>query len=223
MPAAGHHALVACAIISISLNPWLFKRLLALEPSLQRYPRLLSLVNRRVKKLGADANRAGAARRSEGSPIQAIIVGYGPVGRTVARRASDFGLVWLVIDTNVDTVLSLQGEGRHALYGDASHASILREAGVQNATYLVISLPDATQSLSVLTTARSLNPGIKVLARARYLAQGGMLEQAGADVVCYDEAESATALAVMLRAHAKAEQSGTPTPTVTVDGLLAGG
>jgi CPA2 family monovalent cation:H+ antiporter-2 len=94
---------------------------------------------------------------------------------------------------------------------------------VQTATYLVISLPDASQSLSVLTTARSLNPGIKVLARARYLAQGGMLEQAGADVVCYDEAESATALAVMLRAHAKADQSGTPTPTMTVDRLLAGG
>jgi len=55
----------------------------------------------------------------------------------------------------------------------------------------------------VLTAARSLNPEIKVMARIRYLAQGGVLEQAGADVVCYDEAEAATALSVVLRAHVK--------------------
>jgi CPA2 family monovalent cation:H+ antiporter-2 len=220
MPAAGHHALVACAIISISLNPWLFKRLLALEPWLQKHPRLFALANRRVEALGVEANRSRAGRRKTEPAIQAIIVGYGPVGRTVARRASDFGLRWIVVDINVDTVLALQGEGQQALYGDASHAAILREAGVQKAGYLVISLPDAALSLSILTTARSINPQIKVLARVRYLAQGGSLEQAGADVVCYDEAEAATALAVMLRAHVKAEQTGEPAATARGDDLL---
>ena len=39
---------------------------------------------------------------------------------------------------------------------------------------------------------------------ARYLASGGALEEAGASAVCYDEAEAATALAVVLRAHLKA-------------------
>lgn len=203
MPEAGHHALVACAIISISLNPWLFKRMIELEPWLQRHPRLFALVNRRVQAHGLEANRVGALQRG-GATIDAIIVGYGPVGRTLARRASEFGLQWLVIDTNVDTVLTLQAEGKHALYGDASHPEILKEAGVRNASYLIISLPDSAVSVGVLTAARSLNPKIKVMARIRYLAQGGVLEQAGADVVCYDEAEAATALSVVLRAHVKA-------------------
>ncbi|HYP15681.1 MAG TPA: cation:proton antiporter [Opitutus sp.] len=207
MPGAGHHALVACAMISISLNPWLFKRLLALEPWLQRHPSLLAMANRRVKALGETANRASAAAR-EAATVDAIVVGYGPVGRTVARRANEFGLRTLVIDTNVDTVLALQAEGKLALFGDATHAGILREAGVQKASYLVISLPDAAASVAVLTTARSLNPGIKALARVRYLAQGGALEQAGADVVCYDEAEAATALSVVLNAHVKAGRAG---------------
>lgn len=205
MPAAGHHALVACAIVSISLNPWLFKRLLALEPWLQRHPKLLALANRRVKTLGEAANRAAAEHR-EASRIEAIVVGYGPVGRTVVRRAEEFGLQTLVIDTNVDTVLALQAEGKHALYGDATHSSILREAGVSTACYLVISLPDTSASVAVLTVARELNPQIKVLARSRYLAQGGALEQAGADVVCYDEAEAATALSVVLGAHVKSDR-----------------
>jgi CPA2 family monovalent cation:H+ antiporter-2 len=170
---------------------------------LQKYPKLFALANRRVQQHGLDANRVEIERSKGGKSIDAIIIGYGPVGRTVARRASEFGLAWLVIDTNVDTVLALQGEGNRALFGDASHADILREAGVRDAAYLIISLPDPAVGVAVLSTARSLNPNIKVLARVRYQAQGGALEQAGADVVCYDEAEAATALSVVLRAHVK--------------------
>ena len=80
---------------------------------------------------------------------------------------------------------------------------ILKEAGLAKAAYLILSLPNVNANLAVLTLARELNPRIKVLARARYLAEGGLLEPAGADVVCYDEAEAAAALALVLRAHLK--------------------
>jgi CPA2 family monovalent cation:H+ antiporter-2 len=133
-----------------------------------------------------------------------IIVGYGPVGRTVQRRVEEFGLDALVIDINIDTVLALQAEGREALYGDATRSEILRDAGIATARYLVLSLPDAHLNGDVARLARELNPTIVILARARYLAQGGALEDAGVAAVCYDEAEAATALAVVLRAHLKA-------------------
>jgi CPA2 family monovalent cation:H+ antiporter-2 len=204
MPEAGHHALVACAIVSISLNPWLFKRLLDLEPWVKTHPRLHALLNRRVEQLGATINQAAAAGLASTEAARVIIVGYGPVGRTIARRVEEFGLEPLVIDINVDTVLTLQAEGKHALYGDAANTAILREAGVQKAPFMVVSLPDASANVAVVSRARELNPEIVVLARARYLASGGALEQAGASAVCYDEAEAATALAVVLRAHLKA-------------------
>jgi hypothetical protein len=66
-----------------------------------------------------------------------------PVGRTVMRRVEEFGLEPLVIDFNIDTVLALHAEGKRALYGDAAHVSLLREAGVQKAPFMVVSLPDA--------------------------------------------------------------------------------
>jgi len=47
MPTEGHHALVGAAIISISLNPWLFKRLLALEPWVNQRPWLRERLDRR--------------------------------------------------------------------------------------------------------------------------------------------------------------------------------
>ena len=202
MPAAGHHALVACAIISISLNPWLFKRLLELEPWLKKHPRLLGLANRRVAALGEQANRSQAGRH--GQAAGAVIVGYGPVGRTVARRAEEYGLVPVVVDFNIDTVLALQAERKRALFGDGTHADILKEAGIAQAGYLIVSLPDTRASVMVVSLARQLNPGLRILARARYLADGGALEQAGVDAVCYDEAEAATALSVVLKAHLQA-------------------
>ena len=204
MPDAGHHALVACAIVSISLNPWLFKRLLDLEPWFKKRPRIYALLNRRVEKLGVATNEASAGMMAPTDTPRVVIVGYGPVGRTVMRRVEEFGLEPLVIDANIDTVLALQAEGKRALYGDAGHVSILREAGVQKAPFLVVSLPDAGTNVAVVSRAREINPDITVLARSRYLASGGALEQAGASAVIYDEAEAATALAVVLRAHLKA-------------------
>jgi CPA2 family monovalent cation:H+ antiporter-2 len=204
LPEAGHHALVACAIVSISLNPWLFKRLLDLEPWLKRRPRLYALLNRRVEKLGAELNRAITTSPAPPAVARVIIVGFGPVGRTVMRRVEEFGLEPLVIDINIDTVLTLQAEGKKALFGDAAHAAILREAGVRHAPFIVVSLPDGSANVAIVGQARELNPEITVLTRSRYLKSGGALEQAGASAIIYDEAEAATALAVVLRAHLKA-------------------
>ncbi|MES2697647.1 MAG: cation:proton antiporter [Verrucomicrobiota bacterium] len=211
MPDSGYHALVACAMVSISLNPWLFKTILGSEAWIKSKPRLHALLNRRVEAVGRMANKAEIEKLAKPAAARALIVGYGPVGRTVARRAEEYGIEPVVIDVNVDTVLALQAEGKHALYGDATRSDILKEAGIANAGYLIVSIPDSSMSVAVVMAAKQLKPDIKVLARARYLAQGGALEEAGADAVSYDEAEAATALAVVLRAHLKADGS---TPTV---------
>ena len=81
----------------------------------------------------------------------------------------------------------------------------------------MITVPDSAASVAVLTAARALNPEIVVFARVRYLAQGGALEQAGADTVCYDEAEAATALAVVLRAHCRGARAAAVPVTPTAD------
>jgi CPA2 family monovalent cation:H+ antiporter-2 len=162
------------------------------------------VLNRRVEKLGAETNRTAAASLASAEKSRVIIVGYGPVGRTVARRVEEFGLEPLVVDINIDTVLTLKAEKKNALYGDASRSTILQEAGVEKASFMVVSLPDAAANVAVVRQAKALNPAITILARARYLAVGGAHEEAGASAVCYDEAEAATALAVVLRAHLKA-------------------
>ena len=122
MPGEGHHAIVAAAIASISLNPWLFRRLLAVEGWVERRPRLRDALSRRAAVRGSAANVA-PQRRPAGAP-QVIIVGYGPVGRSIEHRVAELGMKHIVVDLNVDTILALQAENKHALFGDATRAAI---------------------------------------------------------------------------------------------------
>ncbi len=206
MPPAGHHAIVAAAILSISLNPWMFRWTLGLEAWVKRHPALNRVTNRAVLARAKAANRHEA--RQEAAPA-VIVVGFGPVGRAVVRRVEELKLGATVIDMNIDAVLALQAQKKHALFGDAAHGDILVQAGVTRASYLVVTLPDAAAGLAIVTKARELNPSIKILVRSRYVGGGEMLQEAGAEVVCYDEAEVATALTVVLKAHIKGDRSAT--------------
>jgi CPA2 family monovalent cation:H+ antiporter-2 len=219
MSESGYGALVACAIISISLNPLLFRRLLALEPWAQRRPALRAWLDRRTGARGEAANQQEVAQpAAAGGAARAIVVGYGPVGREVARRVRENGLEPFVIDLNAETVLALQSERQHALFGDASKQDLLLQAGIKTAAYLVITIPEPATSLLILVHARALNPSVRILVRTRYLAQAAGLHEAGADAVCCDEAEIATALAILTRAHIRSDARATaaaaaPAPT----------
>ncbi|MFL6530291.1 MAG: cation:proton antiporter, partial [Chthoniobacterales bacterium] len=192
MPDSGHNGMVGAAIITISLNPLIFRWARALEPRLSKWPSLAT----RSEKLGARANRI-AAKRTQEDP-GAIVVGYGPVGQTVTRLLAEFGINPMILETNVDVVLELQQRGKQALFGDASRADILRAAKLDAAAYLIVTVPHAEISLRIIQAAREVAPVIRILTRAAYINQSDAFTQAGAAIIRYDEAESAAALAEAL-------------------------
>lgn len=192
MPAAGHNIVVGAAIISISVNPLVFRWVVSLEPRLAKWPWLAS----RSEKLGARANEA-AAKNKRDDP-GAIVVGYGPVGQTVTRLLSEFGINPMIVERNVDAVLELQQRGQQALFGDASRPEILRAAGLEAAAYIVVTVPHAGISLRIIQAAREVAPLVRVLTRANYISESDAFIRAGAAIIRYDEAESAAALAEAL-------------------------
>ena len=198
LPAAGYNVIVACAIVSISINPFLFRGLEPLEALVRRRPWLSRLLEARSGRR-RDRVNAGTVRAIEGRPVPlAVVVGYGPVGRTVDRLIRQAGVETVVIDLNLETVGALAAEGRLALYGDASHPDILRKAGIAGASHLVVTLPHSLNRGPMITAARQANPSCRILVRARYLRERRELEQAGADIACFEEAEAAAALAERL-------------------------
>jgi CPA2 family monovalent cation:H+ antiporter-2 len=216
----GHNLLVACAIVSITLNPILFRAIGPLERRLQAWPALWRFMNRKATARGGEMNREAGELLEKGTAPVAVIVGYGPVGRTVdeilrhgaapgeGRRAGEGGeggdrrdtgapIETVVVDLNMDTVQSLTRAGRAAIYGDAFNIEVMHQA-LPRATHLIITLPHSANRNPLIAAAKLINPEIKVFVRARYLAERDELLQVGADAVVYEEAEAAVALTRLL-------------------------
>jgi CPA2 family monovalent cation:H+ antiporter-2 len=194
LPEEGTNLLVACALASIALNPFLFRALDTLERGLKRRPALWRLLNARAERRRDAVNLDTARVVAEAKDALAVVVGYGPVGQSVDRVTRAAGLETVVIDLNLDTVAALGREGRRALYGDASRGEVLKQAGIARATYLLVTLPHSVNRGPLIAAARNLNPTCRIFVRARYLREGPELEQAGATAACFEEAEAAVAL-----------------------------
>jgi CPA2 family monovalent cation:H+ antiporter-2 len=189
----GHNLLVAVAIVTITINPLLFKTIHWWESQLQRWPALWRFMNRGAARREMRMNlAAGDLIERSGKPL-AVIVGYGPVGRAVDSILAGSELETVIVDLNMDTVQDLTKRGRAAIYGDAFQIEVMHQA-LARATHLIISLPHSFNRTPLIAAAKLINPEVKIFVRAHYLREREDLEQAGADAACYEEAEAAVAL-----------------------------
>jgi CPA2 family monovalent cation:H+ antiporter-2 len=144
---------------------------------------------------------AGKAVPADAAPHRpsrhrAVVVGYGPVGRTVTRLLRENDIEPTVVELNLETVRRLREEGVPAVYGDASQGEILRSAGVGDAGSLILSASEL-RGERIVRLARELNPGIQVLARSTYVRELPALRQAGAEAFS-GEGEVALAMTVAI-------------------------
>lgn len=213
----GLSMLVAAAIISITMNPLLFANLGRIERAIEKQPRLWRLLNRR-QTIQADRVNQGqpeTAPEAAGKP-KAVVVGYGPVGRTADRLLRGGGLETVIIDLNMDTVRSLHDKNRPAVFGDASREEVLLSAGIVQAKYLIVTLPHSLNREPMIVMAKNLQPEIVVLARGRYLRERQGLLQSGADDICIEETEAAIALARMTLRHMGTDKEGIQAEVATL-------
>jgi CPA2 family monovalent cation:H+ antiporter-2 len=205
------NTIVTASIVSIILNPLIYRALHPVEQWVARRPALLRLLDGRAARRNAQAGEAADDQQTEARRLddrhRAVVVGYGPVGRTVTRLLGENGVAPTVIELNMDTVRQLREQGIGAVYGDAAQIDTLRSAGVDHAASLILSA-DMGDMRETIRLAREMNPSIRVLARTAYLRQRRDLEQAGADSVFAGEGEVALALteAILSRLGATPEQ-----------------
>ncbi len=186
----GWNALVAASIISIALNPTIY---------------------RWARKLSASAPRRALATMDDLpaiDPRRCILVGYGPVGQVVHRLLTDRGNSVTVIDLNLDTVRRMKADGFTALYGDVLRPGTLEEAGIATAGTLILSA-DVEDAAEIIRQARLLNPELRLLARCAHLRDAPGLKRAGAHVVAAGEAEVGVALVEAVTAGDEADLATT--------------
>jgi len=191
LPANAANILVAAAILSITVNPLTYRFIGRIQQQLERFlPGFVRWVERRA--LG-DQTGSGPVATSR-AQHRAVVVGYGPVGQTVARLLRENAIQPTIVDLNVETVQRLRIEGIPAVYGDASRIDTLTEAGVATAQALVLSASSIRDGQEIVRQARELNPRIRVLARTAYVREIQELRSAGADAVFSGEGEVALAM-----------------------------
>src|SRR5688572_11229377 len=185
------NALVATSIASIILNPLAYRTIRPIERWLGERPRLWALLNRE-SAIPPDM-KAPVTSRTTDPAHRAVVIGFGPTGRTVVRLLRDNGILPTVIELNMDAVRALRQDGIDAIYGDATRPETLEAAGIGKAGTLILGSAGMANSADVIRTARTINPHVKVLARASYLRDVPSLKQAGANSVYSGEGEVALA------------------------------
>jgi CPA2 family monovalent cation:H+ antiporter-2 len=178
LPANAMNALVAVAIASIVINPLLYRWVPPLAKRTQ-------------------AGRVEIAdQRRPPSPAthRAVVVGYGPTGRTVTRLLRENAIEPTVVELNIDTVRALEQEdGVTGVYGDASQREVLKGAGADTAGSLILTT-DLASAEEVIRVAREMNPNLYVLSRTANLRDLPVLRKAGAAGAFSGEGEVALAL-----------------------------
>jgi len=111
-----------------------------------------------------------------------IICGAGRVGNSVARELSRKPRPFVVIETSEKSVTELDPKWL-VVWGDAASEKTLHDAGVTQARGLVAATTTDATNIYIVLTARSLNPQLKIIARASEEAAEKHLKKAGADVV----------------------------------------
>jgi CPA2 family monovalent cation:H+ antiporter-2 len=190
LPAEAQSLVVAGALLSIALNPFVFK---AAQP-LQRWLEQRSPMARRLASRDDPLAELPAATEARYLSHQVVLVGYGRVGRHVAAALREAGVPYVVAEQNREIVAALREEGTPTVVGDAALPEVLIQAHVARARMLVIATPDTLGVRRMAAIARSLNPQIEVVVRSHNEEEARMLEAENTGKVFLGEQQLALAM-----------------------------
>lgn len=124
----------------------------------------------------------------------ALVVGYGLVGRLVTERLSSHGCRVTIVELNSKTVETQNELDRSCTFGDARDADTLREAGIDRAHALIVTVPDDDVAVEIVRVARSLMPDLYIAARTSFVSRGLKAKAVGANDVVIEEVVTAEAM-----------------------------
>src|SRR5947208_12890328 len=136
--------LLAGALLSITLNPFLFRALPWIEAHLRKVPAFWSLLDRH-----------GTARAPVAESLRdhVVVIGCGRVGQHLVKVLGHLGIPRLVVEQDIGRVTELERQGVPTLYGDAANSDILSQVHLKRARAVIVTPPDeAAASIVVATT-----------------------------------------------------------------------
>jgi len=107
------------------------------------------------------------AVRPPGEDRQAIVVGYGRVGKVVCSLLAANGVKYIAIDHEPAGVARDRRDGHNVYYGDATEPGFLEACGLMRATGVIITVQSRTAIDAVVSRIRAVRPDLLIVSRAR--------------------------------------------------------
>ena len=174
--------IVAASILSIALNPFVFKAMPTVRKYLLRYfgwARSAAMITDRYSELPRETDR----RFLSG---QTVLVGTCAVNDALATTLASNGVPFVSIVENAEQAEAMRKKKEAVITGDATDPMVLVQAHIFTASMLVISGVDSVSALKVAESAKQLNPSLKILIRAEQSAFTEHLAQSNAGELLYD-------------------------------------
>ncbi len=111
----------------------------------------------------------------------AIVCGFGRMGEALCRQLARDGCPFVVVEREEESFRRAVAAGYLALRGRAEDDAVLVAAGVDRAAHLISAVDDPAENIAVTLSARDLNPGIEIVARAEREEEVRKLRRAGAN------------------------------------------
>lgn len=193
LPEEGRDLILAGAILSIFLNPFIFA--LAERRPARRYPK-----EEAAAAAAADAAAMEKAQEEIPGPGEQtattladhdVLIGYGRVGRIVGDGLLEAGRPVLVFDDREDSLERARAAGAEVIEGNAADPQVLALGNLTGARRLFVTVPEAFEAGQVVEQARALNPDLEIVARAHSDATVEHLSRLGANLTVMGEREIA--------------------------------
>jgi CPA2 family monovalent cation:H+ antiporter-2 len=161
MDTTAHNLILAGALASIALNSVIFTSIEPLQRIIRKRSKLARSLELRDDPLAVlpmstdDVYLAG----------QVVLVGYGRVGRRIAKILNEHKVPYVVVEANRDVVEQLRAKDVPAVCGDAADPTVLIQAHIAQAGVLVAATSNTFHVRQMIDIARKLNPKIETVIR----------------------------------------------------------
>jgi CPA2 family monovalent cation:H+ antiporter-2 len=132
-----------------------------------------------VRRMAEDGETIEPDEIDDQQPV--IIAGVGRFGQVVNRMVTASGFKTTVLDHDLETIQVMRRFGFKGYVGDPTRPDLLKAAGFDTASILVVALDDPKAAVQLVAYARKMRPDIHIIARARDRMHVFQLFQAGAD------------------------------------------
>lgn len=172
--------ILAGALLSILINPLMFRTIAPVESLLQRVPPLWRILDRH-----------GPTPPLPADPLaeHVVVVGFGRVGEHIVNVLGSLGIPRLVVEMDAPRATEFEQKGVPTLFGDAANSEVLSHAKLEHARALVVTIPDEASAEMIVAGARQIAPNLPIIARAASASGVDMLNKLGANGVIYPELE----------------------------------